>query len=143
MSFQAIRAVFETELFAAYQAMTPPVITVFQNVQETPPGTGADAEYVVLQISFPSTTEPVLCLDISNTELIRGSVQINCYSPRERGMGRLENMAAVAMSTLNTLKAADTTVNACVGEISGPTNVLSGDNPLAMVVLSAPFTARG
>ena len=143
MSFQAIRAVIETELFASYQAMTPPVSLVFQNFQQTPPGTGADAEYVILQISFPSTTEPVLSLDISNVELIRGSVQINCYSPREKGMGRLENMAAVAMSTLNTLKAVDPTVNVCVGEISGPTNVLSGENPLAMVVLSAPFTARG
>jgi len=143
MSFATIRAVFETNILAAYQAMTPPVPVMFQNVQETPPGTGAATEYVILQVSFPTTTAPVLCLEESNIELVRGAVQVNCYTPREQGMKRLESMAAVCMSTLNTLKAADPAVNACVGEISGPTPLLDSANPLAQVVLSASFTAKG
>ncbi len=142
MSFAAIRAVFETELFAAFQAMTPPVPVMFDNVQAEPPPS-SDSEFVLLNLTFPTTVEPILCLDESGIEVIKGSVQVSCYTPRQQGMKRLESMAEVAMSTLNTLKTASGTVRASVGVISGPTTVLGGTDPHALVVVAAPFTAKG
>ncbi len=142
MSLADIRAVFETELFAVYQAMTPPVPVMFDNVQEEPPA-GSNSEYVLLNLTWPSITEPILCLDESGIEVIRGNVQISCFTPRAQGMKRLEAMASVGITTLNYLKKVDPTVNVCVGVVAGPVTVLSGDNPHALAVVSAPFTAKG
>jgi len=141
MSFAAIRSLFERELNAEFSAMQPPVTVVFDNVQDTPPG----EEFAIVNLSYPSTTEPVLCPDESCIEVIRGSVQVSCYSQRGRGMKRLEQMATVAMRTLNNLqKAYDPDgVRPRIGSIDGPTPILSGDQPQALVTIAAPFTAKG
>ena len=68
---------------------------------------------------------------------------MNCYGPKAKGMKRLEELAATAASTLNTLKTEDTTIRASVGEISGPVNIVNADNPRALVTISAPFIAKG
>ncbi len=142
MSFADIRALFETELTTAFQAMTPPVPVDYDNVQEEP-APGSNSEYVILNLSFPTTVEPIISLEESGIELIRGAVQVSCYTPRQQGMKRLEAMAETAMITLNNLKTKSSTINACVGTISGPTTVLSGDQPHALSVVAAPFTAKG
>ena len=141
MSIANIRKLIETEINTAYAGMTPAVPVVYDNVQEEPPG----QEYVMLSISFPSFTEPVLCPDESNIEYIRGTVQIACYTPRAQGMLRLESMASVGMVALNNMKAATDpdNVRLSIGSISGPDPVLAGDAPLALVNLAAPFTAKG
>ena len=141
MSLANIRALIETQVNDAFQAMSPAVPVVFDNVQEEPPGT----EYVILSVSYPSFTEPVLCPEGSSIEYIRGTVQLACYTPRAQGMRRLEEMATVAMQTLNFMKAAvdPNNVRLNIGSISGPDPVLAGDQPLALVNVAAPFTAKG
>ena len=142
MSLATIRSVFEVAIQNAFAGMTPAVPVAFDNVQSKPLG-GADSEFVVLSIDFPSITAPILCMTEAGIDLIRGNVQVACYTPRETGMKRLEEMTTVAAQTLNTLKASDPAVNATVGQIAGPISVLEGPQPHALATLSAPFTARG
>ena len=141
MSLANIRALIETQVNDAFQMLSPPVPVVFDNVQEEPPGN----EYVILSISYPSFTEPVLCPEESSIECIRGSVQIACFTPRAQGMKRLEEMGTVAMQTLNFMKSAPdpNNVRLSIGVIAGPDPVLAGNQPYALVNIAAPFTAKG
>lgn len=141
MSFAKIRAMFERELNAAFQAMVPPVPVMFDAVQETPPG----QEFAVVNLSYTTVALPILCPNEAGIEDITGNVQISCYSPRGKGMKRLEEMAAVAWRTLNTLQAQPDPdgVRPRIGSVEGPVPVLTGDDPLAMVSISAPFKAKG
>lgn len=128
-----------SEIKAGSSVIVP---VIYDNVQETPPPTDS---YVILSLSYPTMTEPVLCPNESGIEWIRGSVQVSCYNRRAQGMRQLEEMAALAMTTLNTLqtRADPEGVNPRIGSIQGPTPVLSGDDPYALVTLAAPFTAKG
>lgn len=142
MTLAAVRALFETELNTAFQAMSPAVPVVFDNVQETPPGD----EYVIVSVTYASIAEPTLCFDGGNIEAITGTVSVNCYTPRQQGMKRLEQMATVAIQTLNGIKAAANTdadvISASVGQIEGPTNLIDGDAAYAFATVFAPFRAR-
>ena len=142
MSLQTIRSLFERKITTAFSGLSPAVPVLYDNVQEEPPG-GAATEYVRLIVSFPSLTEPIVTKAESSIEVIRGSVQVSCYGPKAKGMKRLEEMAATAATTLNTLKTEDTTIRASVGEISGPISVIDSNNPHALVTISAPFVAKG
>jgi hypothetical protein len=114
---------------------------IYDNVQEAPP----DAEHVILSIGFPATALPVICSEESNVEFIRGSIQISCYTPRGQGMKRLEELAQIGIRTLVGMpKQADPNgVRPRIGNIEGPTPVLSGAQPYALSVVSATFTANG
>jgi len=141
MSYANIRAVFETAIATAYELLPTPVPVMFDNVQETPP----NSEHVILSIGFPSLALPVLCPTETNIEHIRGSIQISCYTPKGRGMKRLEELAAVGAAALVGIPAQPDAndVRPRIGAIEGPTTILSGDQPYALSVVSAAFTARG
>ena len=142
MTLAAVRKLFETQLNTAFQGMEPAVPVVFDNVQETPPGD----EYVILNLSFDTTAEPILCFDQSGIETLTGTVSVSCYTPRQQGMKRIEEMSAVAMSTLNGINAAahaaDVVISASVGGVNGPTNVIDGAASYALTTVFAPFRAR-
>ncbi len=139
MSLRAIRSLFETRINNAYQSLTVPVPVAFDNVGEEPPG----EEYVILSLSYTSFAEPQLCPSESLVEYIKGNVQLVCYTPRQLGMARLEELAAVGMRVLNTIKVGSpSTLHPSMGEILGPTPVLTGNSPKALVNLSASFTVR-
>ena len=141
MSLAAIRSIFERELFAAFDAESVPV--VFDNVQEEPPA-GPDGYYAIVAISFPSITVPVVCREESMLNSINGSIQVSVYGPRATGMKRIEQLAEIAAGVLCRMKMADDPdeTHAACGAIDGPITVLSGNNPMALVTLSAPFTAK-
>ena len=141
MSFQTIRALIETRINDAFQGLSTPVPVVFDNVGEEPPG----QEYVWLTIDYVSMTEPILCPEESGIEVIRGNIQLAIYTPRGTGMGRLETLGATGLTALNTLKAApDPNGVICqIGTTLGPVYVLTGDEPLALSNVSAPFMAYG
>ena len=145
MTLAAIRALFETELTTAYGALLQPAVVVYDNVQETPPA-DASGGFVIISITFPGLTEPLLCPTESGIERIRGTVQISCYAPRGQGMKRLQELTTVGAQTLVGIKAAAAAspdvFSAAVGEIEGPETLLSGDAPHALATLAAPFTAR-
>jgi len=141
MSFQTIRALIETRVNDAYQGLSTPVPVMFDAVQEEPPGT----EYVDLSISYTSTSEPILNPLESGIEVIRGNIQLAIYTPRGTGMGRLEALSSTGLIVLNSLKSwslSDPNGIKCqVGATLGPINVLSGNDPLALSNVSAPFLA--
>ena len=133
-TFQDIRGQIEKKVQDAF-APTP---VLFDNVQETPP----DAPYVMCIVSYPSTSEPVICQGDSMVENIRGNLQISCYNKRGIGMKPLEEMGATAMVVMNTMYDQDSPTRIKCGQIAGPTPVLSGDSPNALVTVSCPFVAR-
>jgi len=142
MSYATIRAMFESAIVAAYQALPVPVPVCFDNVQETP----SDGEHVILSISFPGTAEGTVCgLGEGLIEYVRGSIQVSCYAPRAQGMKRVEQLAQVAATALAQLylRPDPDNVRPRVSNIQGPTNVLSGQQPYALAVVSAAFTGKG
>ena len=143
MSFQSIRALIETRVNNAFQGIAQPIPVVFDNVGGEPPG----IEYVELTIDYTSFTEPILCPTESGIEVIRGNLQMVIYSPRGLGMARIESLDAVALTVMNNLKdwslSDPAGVKCQIGEVLGPVNVLSGDDPLAANNVSAPFLAYG
>ena len=62
-------------------------------------------------------------------------------------MARLETLSATGMAVMNSLKSWNLPdpdgVKCQVGQVLGPVNVLSGDDPLALSNISAPFLAYG
>ena len=139
MSFAYIRAKIETQVNVAFSALTPPVPVVFDNVQETPPS----RPYVVCLISYNETTIPVLHPTKSMIEQINGNLQISCYAPRAQGMGMLEDLSAVAMQAMATMKTVSDNLTAVsCGSVSGPVPVLEGNDPYAVTTISCPFQAR-
>lgn len=137
MSFAAVRAVIESKVWDQFQAMSPAVPVVFDNVQETPPA----LPYVMCLVSYNTTTEPVICPGGGAVERLLGNLQLSCYAPRAKGMKALENMAAEGMAAMNTMYDADASTKVKCGQISGPTPVLQGQEPYALVTLSCSFSA--
>ena len=137
MSFAAVRSVIEGKVYDTFQSLSPAVEVVFDNVQETPPA----MPYVVCIVSYTSTTEPVICPGGSAIERLLGNLQLSCYAPRGKGMKYLESLAAEGMKAMNTMY--DTTAAAQVkcGQINGPTPVLAGTEPYALLTLSCSFSA--
>lgn len=137
MSFAAVRSVIESKVYDTFQNLAQPVEVVFDNVQETPPA----MPYVVCIVSYVSTTEPVICPGGGAIERLLGNLQLSCYAPRGKGMKYLESLAAEGMKAMNTIY--DTTAAAQVkcGQINGPTPVLAGTEPYALITLSCSFSA--
>ena len=140
LNYQAIRARYELAIRDALLPLDVPLH--YDNVQEEPtPTQGAIAEYAIIAISFPSSTEPDIC---GGVVFIRGNVQVNMYAPRMSGMFRLEQMAAAvvcALMSIGEYPDPDNVITS-VQSIQGPTSVLGGTDPQAVTVVSAPFTAR-
>jgi len=134
MSFATLRAYLETRVAAAF----PGVTCVFDNTFETPPA----VPYVICLISYPTTTEPVICQNESAVEQLRGNLQISCYAERGKGMKPLEEMGAQAMVLMNRMYDWSSPVKVRCGQISGPTSVLAGTEPYGLVTLSCAFNAR-
>ena len=137
MSFADIRAHIETRVNDAFQALTPAVPVVFDNVQETPPA----LPYVVCLISYNDTTIPTVCVTDGAVEQINGNLQLSVYAPRGRGMKALEEYSAEAMKVMNNLFDWGGAVKVKAGQINGPQPVLSGDEPYALATISCPFIA--
>ena len=137
MSFADVRSVIESKVWNQFQAMNPAVPVVFDNVQETPPA----MPYVMCMVSYVNTTEPVVCPGGGALERLLGNLQLSCYAPRAQGMKVLESMATEGMAAMNTMY--DSTANTKVkcGQINGPTPVLAGLEPYAVVTLSCSFDA--
>ena len=140
LNYQAIRARYELAIRDALLPLGVPLH--YDNVQEQPiPEGGSIEEYAVITLSFPSSTEPDIC---GGVVFIRGNVQVNMYAPRMGGMMRLEQMAAAVVCALMTIDDYPKPENVRTGVqgVQGPTPVLGGQDPQAITVVSAPFTAR-
>lgn len=137
MTFQTVRAQIESHVFNQFQNLNPPIEVVFQAVQETPPA----LPYVVCLVSYTTTTEARLCMDGTGIEDLRGNLQLSIYGPLGEGMGPLELLATEGMRAMNTMYNPVAAARVKCGPISGPTPVLGGDQPYALVTLSCAFSA--
>ena len=138
MSFSTVRAVIESKVNDQFQNLSTPVEVVFDNVQETPPA----RPYVVCLVSYTTTTEPVICPGGTAVENLRGSLQLSIYADRGKGMKFLEDLGAEGMKAMNTMYDPNGTARVKCGQINGPTPVLSGLEPYALLTLSCPFNAQ-
>mgnify|MGYP001203427082 CR=1 FL=1 len=137
MSFASVRSVIESRVWDQYQGLAQPIDVVFDNVQEVPPA----LPYVICLVSYITTTEPIICPGGSAIENLFGNLQLSCYAPRAKGMKAIEEMAAEGMKAMNTMYDMNATTRVKCGQISGPTPVLAGTEPYALVTLSCGFTA--
>ena len=137
MSLQQIRAHIESRVYSSFQALTPPIEVMFDNVQETPPA----LPYVVCLMSYVSTTESTVCATETGIENLRGNLQISVYAPRGRGMKALEEYATTAMLCMNNLYVWGSDPKVKASQINGPNYLLAGDEPYAVATVSCPFTA--
>ena len=137
MTFQAIRAHIETKVNTAFQALSPAVPVVFDNVQETPP----DLPYVVCLVSYTDVTVTTVCVTDGAIEQLNGNLQLSIYVPRGQGMKALEEYGAEAMKVMNSLYEWGGTVKVKAGSINGPVALLDGDQPYALATISCPFIA--
>ena len=99
MTYAAIRAHIETKVNTAFQALSPAIEVVFDNVQETPPA----LPYVVCLIDYLDTTMPTVCVEDGAVEQINGNLQLSIYVPRGKGMKALEQYSTTAMTVMNNL----------------------------------------
>ena len=137
MSYQQIRAHIESRVYAAFQALSPPVEVVFDNTFETPPA----LPYVICLISYSDTIRPVVSVKDGPLEQINGSLQLSCYAPRGRGMKALEEYATTSWQVMNSLYEWGNPVSVKVTDVNGPQPILASDDPYALVTTSAPFYA--
>ena len=141
IDYQPIRARYELAVREALAGLTPGIVLYYDNVQEEPLPGGSVVEYATITISFPNTAIADIC---GGMQRILGNVQVNIYGPRMNGMKRLEEAAAVVVCQLmdiHNYPDPDNVITFTQG-VAGPNPVLSGNNPLALTVVSAPFTAR-
>ena len=138
MTFQAVRSEIESKVYNAYQALTPPVEVVFDNVQET---ALPALPYVICLVSYVSTTETVICSSEAAVENLQGNLQLSIYAPRGRGMKAIEEYAAEGMRVMNTLYDWSNSVRVRCGQINGPVALLNGQEPYALATVSCPFGA--
>jgi hypothetical protein len=136
-SFADVRSHIESKVYSAFQALTPPLEVVWDNVQEKPPA----LPYVICLVSYVSTTETVICQTESAVENLQGNLQLSVYVPRGEGMKALEGYAAEAMKVMNTMYDWSSSVRVRCGQISGPVPLLSGPEPYALATVSCAFSA--
>ncbi|MEK9630356.1 MAG: hypothetical protein VW076_00615 [Synechococcus sp.] len=141
INYQPIRARYELAVRDALAGLEPGMVLYYDNVQEEPLPGGSVVEYATITISFPSTSIADIC---GNMQRILGNVQVNIYGPRMDGMKRLEEAAAAVVCTLMNIHEYPLPENVITHTqgVAGPNPVLSGNNPQALTVVSAPFTAR-
>lgn len=141
MNYQAIRARFESPLIAAYSALTPAVPVYVDNQPLV--DLSATTEYVLLRLSFGTTTEPTITASL---DLVRGSLVVECYSAKGVGPGRGQTLIATAVDTLTAMNATQGTavnnVRASVGNIVGPSFFALEGQPHYLTRISVAFQAR-
>ena len=142
MSLQAVRAVIEQRIQSAYAVDR--IVVIFSNTYETPP----PLPYVVCLIDYVDLAQPLVCQVEPLIEDLRGNIQISCYAKRGQGMGQLELMAEIAMKAMNQLYQWGDAVTVKCGTVSGPVASLyggqakeTGQDPQALMTVSAPFVA--
>ena len=141
MSFQAIRAVFEEPVIAALAALDTPVPCFVDNQAFTVPDAGQ--EYATINLQFGQTTSKVLT---GNLERLRGSLVIECFTAKNKGPARAQEMITPVMIALNNLNSCSgypaTGAVGWVGDMTGPAFFALDDAPFYMARLSVAVTAR-
>lgn len=141
MTLQAIRAFFEVPLIDAYNDLTPKVPVYVDNQRLT--DTDALSEYVLLRLSFGLTTETTIT---DSLYWHRGSLVVECYSAKNVGPGRGQQLIQVAIDELMAMNATQGTavnnVRGSIGNIVGPAFFPLEGQPHHLTRISVPIQAR-
>jgi len=141
MSFQAVRAVFETPVIDALAALSPTVPCYVDNQAFSE--AEMLGEYATVNLQWGSTTSRSLS---GNDEKLSGSLIVECYTAKNTGPARAQEMITPVMRALNDL-------NSCkgyeaegavgwVGDMTGPAFFALTDTPFYMVRLSVAISAK-
>ena len=140
MSFQAVRAVFETPVIEALGALPTPVPCYADNQAYTVPDAGE--EYATVNFQFGTTTTPTLS---GNLERLRGSLVVECYTAKNTGPARAQEMITPVMKALNNMGSCTGYEKygaiGWVGDMTGPAFFALDSAPFYMVRLSVSVTA--
>ena len=143
-TFQDIRGLLEARAMQDLRAAgIAPNKIFFDNVGETP---GASNEsYAVVSLSFTNTIiDTVYCEGIED---LRGSIQVNVYTPKNLGSVPGENICSEVIKGWQEInkwrpQPTDPLQQACIRNIEGPTTLAPTDRPHAVHVISATWMAR-
>ena len=141
MTFQAVRAVFEVPVINALASLTPAVPCYVDNQAFTTPDAGQ--EYGTINLQFGATTARTLS---GNSEDLRGSLVVECFTGKNTGPARAQEMITPVMQALNNLNSCigyeATGAVGWVGDMTGPAFFPLEDTPFYMVRLSVAVSAR-
>ena len=141
MTFQAVRSVFEVPVINALNALTPSVPAYVDNQAFTVPDAGQ--EYATINLQFGQTTSRALS---GNSEDLRGSLVVECFTAKNTGPARAQEMITPVMKALNDLNSCNgyeaTGAVGWVGDMTGPAFFALTDTPFYMVRLSVAVSAR-
>lgn len=141
MSFQAVRAVFEVPIMNAFGALTKPVPCYVDNQAFSE--AEMLEEYATINLQFGQTTSRTLT---GNSENLRGSLVVECYTAKNTGPARAQEVITPVMQALNDLNSCEgyeaTGAVGWVGDMTGPAFFALDDAPFYMVRLSVAVSAR-
>lgn len=141
MSFQAVRAVFETAVINALAGLSTPVPCYVANQAFTVPDAGS--EYATVDLQFGSTTTKTLG---GNMEQLQGSLVVECYSAKGTGPARAQEIITPVMQALNALNSCTgylaTGAVGWVGDMNGPTFQALDSTPFFLTRLSVAVSAK-
>ena len=143
MTYQYVRGYFEKACYTAIQSAGVAAADIsFDNYGET--AAPADRPYAIVALSFGGTVDNTLSCE--GLERLRGSLQVNVYTPKQQGSKPGEDIAMAvlkAWSVINSTKAFTAPLlNAACLNIEGPSTVAPDQRPHHVNVVSCAFVAR-
>ena len=147
MSFQTVRGIFEArakqDLLAAGVANDA---IFFDNIGETPKG--SRGTYALVSLSFTNPIQDVIACE--GKEDLRGSLQVNVYTPKNEGSKAGEDICLEVIKGWNAINASPRTMYvpgspiyaAAVRAIEGPTTIAPDQRPHHVNVVAATWIAR-
>ena len=143
MTYQGVRGYFEEACYKALMAAGVADADIsFDNWGET--AAPADRPYAVVALSFGNSVEDTLSCE--GLENLRGSLQVNVYTPKQKGSKPGEDIALAVLKAWGTINKHGTShaplLRATCRNISGPTTIAPDQRPHHVNVVSCAFTAR-
>lgn len=160
-TYQDVRGLFEKTTYDALRKAVDPATPgvaaaeiFFDNFGETPPG--PDVPYALVSLTFDSTVQDVFgSSDCQGVEDLRGTLQCNVYTPKNKGSKPGEGICLNVMKDWLAIKnklaqdnlalpAGQTpaVVQAAVRNLDGPRTIAPDARPHHVNVVSCAFIAR-
>jgi len=140
MNYQGVRAEFESDLHAAFSALSPAVPVYFDNTFNTV--SDADTEFIHVNLQFGLTSEVALT---TQSDRIRGTIVIRAYTEKGKGPARNQTLMSTAVATLQALNnqaKASTGIYVRIGALNGPSFGTDTDATESRLALSPFFISR-
>jgi|TARA_R100000455_G_C6193629_1_gene67007 hypothetical protein len=141
MTLVNVRAAFETAILNTVNDEDPTVTVVFDNTPFTKPG--KNKKYIMVNLDF---TQSTLQPHGESKAYYAGTIRCAVMTPSNKGSAAAAAISELLITGLTSVnKAAYTdifSVHPRVGEISGPSSVVTEDQSHFMSVVNCDFTAN-